>query len=249
MDQWIRDDSFEIMPRIPDSSIDLIYTDPPYLISGHGKLFVDYRNGKHGDINLDFGDWDYDFRLEEFLQESYRVLVDQGSAIVWTSEQLFGQYRHEAIRIGFDVKQLLVWVKTNPIPQFRKVGYRQTSELMIWLMKGKNSRANPNFIFQTQREMKNVFEHPIVGGNERLKWVSEGERRTHPTQKPLKICRQIVRTHCRAGGVVLDPFAGVGTIPLAAQLEGREYIGIEIDPEYYTVGSERLNSSLEAWGH
>jgi site-specific DNA-methyltransferase (adenine-specific) len=87
------EDCLEGMKKIPDNSVDLVFTDPPYNISQKGKIFKDYRNGKNKDINMDFGEWDYEFNMIPFLQETKRVLKDNGSIIVWTSEQLYKNYR------------------------------------------------------------------------------------------------------------------------------------------------------------
>jgi DNA modification methylase len=238
IDKVIQGDCLEVMKQIPDNSIDLIFTDPPYNISQKNKIFRDYRNGKNGDIRMDFGEWDYNFQIEPFLIESKRVLRDDGSIIVWTSEQLFGKYR-DWFEKNMYPKQMLVWVKTNPLPQFRLVGYRQATELMFWALKKKNTKNNPNFIFLGQEEMTNVFYAPIVGGKERTK---------HPTQKPLSISMEIIRRHCRPGGIVLDPFLGSGTTAVAAKKLGRHYIGIEIDPEYVKIANERLNFEMLDFG-
>ena len=131
-------DCLEGMKQLPDESVDLVFTDPPYNISQKGKIFRDYRNGKNGDINMDFGEWDYGFDMIPFLQEAKRVLKENGSVIVWTSEQLYGDYRKWFAENMYP-KQLLVWVKTNPLPQFRLVGYRQATELMFWRLHWKVS--------------------------------------------------------------------------------------------------------------
>ena len=223
-------DCLEELKKIPDESVDLVFTDPPYNVSGKNKLYRDYRSGKSGDISFDFGEWDYDFDPIPFLQECKRVLRKDGSIIVWTSEQLFPVYRTWFAENMYP-KQLFVWVKENPLPQFRLCGYRQATELMYWAAKGKIGKNNPNFIFQAQKEMTNVFYAPIVSGEERTE---------HPTQKPLSITIQIIKTHCREGGVVLDPFMGSGTTGVACKLLNRNFIGIEIDETYFNISKNRI---------
>ena len=234
----IQGDCLEVMKEIPDKSIDLILTDPPYNISQKNKIFRDYRNGKNGDINMDFGEWDYNFQIEPFLQESKRILREDGSIIVWTSEQLYGKYR-EWFAKNMYPKQLLIWVKTNPLPQFRLVGYRQATELLFWALKNKNTKNNPNFLFQSQKEMINVFYAPIVGGKERTE---------HPTQKPLSITMKIIKRHCREEGIVLDPFLGSGTTAVACKMLGRHYIGIELNSKYVEIINKRLNFEMLDFG-
>jgi len=227
-------DCLEIMRSLDNESIDLVFTDPPYNVSRKNKIYREYRSGKRKDISFDFGEWDYDFQIEPFLQESKRVLKNNGSVIVWTSEKLFGKY-YEWFEKNMYPKQLLVWVKTNPLPQFRLVGYRRATELMYWALKKKHTKNNENFLFLKQKEMNNVFYAPIVGGNERTE---------HPTQKPLSISQEIIKRHCREDGIVLDPFMGSGTTCLAAKNLKRNFIGIEIDPKYYEIARNRIYGEL-----
>jgi DNA modification methylase len=228
-------DCLDVLKTLPDESVDLVFTDPPYNISSKNKIFMNYQNGKKANISFDFGEWDYNFNIVPFLTECKRILKLNGSIIVWTSEQLYGEYR-KWFQDNMYPKQLLVWVKSNPLPQFRLVGYRQSTELMLWATKNKNKKDNPNFIFQSQREMTNVFYAPIVGGKERT---------SHPTQKPLSITEKIIKVHCQNEGVVLDPFAGSGTTLVAAQKLGRKWIGIELNPEYIEIANKRLKPYLE----
>lgn len=226
-------DCMDVLKDIPDNTINLVFTDPPYNISEKNKIFRDYRNGKNGDIRMDFGEWDYSFAPEPFLKEIKRVLDDSGSIVVWTSEQLYPVY-HNWFNENMHVKQLLVWVKSNPLPQFRMCGYRQTTELMIWASKNPIGKNNPNFIFQSQEEMTNVFHAPIVSGKNRTE---------HPTQKPLSITEQIIKTHCREGGMVLDPFSGSGTVGVACLKLGRHYYMIEKEKKWFDIAENRLKNT------
>lgn len=227
-------DCMDIFPLIENDSIDLVLADPPYNISEKTKIFRDYRSGASGDISFDFGEWDYNFDPIPFLKESKRVLNQWGSVIVWTSEQLFGIYRNWFAE-NMHPKQMFVWVKDNPLPQFRLIGYRQATELIYWASKNKITQDNPNFIFDGQKEMTNVFMQPIVSGRERV---------DHPTQKPLKIHRHFVRVHCRKDGIVLDPFLGSGTTFVACVKEGRKCIGIEKEEKYYKLAKDRIENEV-----
>ena len=120
---------------------------------------------------------------------------------------------------------------SNPLPQFRLVGYRQATELLFWALKNKNTKDNPNFRFQTQSEMTNVFYAPIVGGKERTE---------HPTQKPLSITEKIIEIHCKEDGLILDPFMGSGTTLVAAKELNRRAIGIELNKDYCDLAVRRV---------
>jgi DNA modification methylase len=230
-------DAVDFLKEIPDSSVDLVYTDPPYNVSHKNRIHREYRSGKNGSINYDYGDWDYTYDPLSFLVEAKRILVDTGSIIIWTSEQLYGTYRAWAEE-NMIAKQMIVWEKTNPLPNFRKVSYRQATELMIWIAKSKFGKNNPNFVFTTQEGTKNVKKAPICGGKERLKRPDTGK--SHPNQKPLRICTEIIATHCRPGGLVVDPYCGVGTIPAAAANLERRYIGNDFDEIYAEMAKGRL---------
>lgn len=231
-------DCLEILKTLPSESVDLVFTDPPYNISQPKTLKRTYSNGTEGNIELDFGEWDYDFDPVPFLTECKRILKPNGSIIVWTSEELFAKYRVWFAENMYP-KQLLVWVKTNPLPQFRCVAYRQATELMFWAAKSKITQDNPNFIFHNQQDMTNVFYAPIVGGEERT---------DHPTQKPLSITEKIIKTHCREGGVVLDPFMGSGTTGVGCVHTGRDFIGIELDKKWFELAQKRITNTLKSKG-
>lgn len=234
INEFTTGDGIAGMKYIPDESVDLLHTDPPYNISCGTKLFKDYRqNGKVNPtiLSFDFGEWDYNFNPVEFLNASIRVLHPTGSWIIWTSEQLYGVYRQWAIDAGMHFKQTLIFRRVNPLPQFRKIGYRQATELMCWIAKKPIGKNNPNFIFGKQEDMINVFDGAICGGKERT---------AHPTQKPLSICQKIIKTHCRPGGIVLDCFSGSGTIALAAYSTGRNFIAIEQEEKWNKVAEKRI---------
>ena len=224
-------DCMEFLETLENESVDLILTDPPYNISGNNKLYRDYRSGEHRDISFDFGEWDYNFNPIPFLELAKTKLNKYGSIIVWTSEQLFPIYRQWFAENMYP-KQMFIWVKQNPIPQFRLIGYRQATEIAYWASNGKITKDNPNFIFQTQKEMTNVFFEPIVAGKERTE---------HPTQKPLSIFTQLVRTHCREGGLVVDPFLGSGTTAVACAMTDRNFKGCELDKKYFDIAQQRVD--------
>jgi site-specific DNA-methyltransferase (adenine-specific)/modification methylase len=84
--------------------------------------------------------------------------------------------------------------------------------------------------------MHNFIEAPICSGRERLKDP------VHPTQKPLRVLRQLIEWGSRPGDVVLDPFMGVGSTGVAAGELGRRFIGMEIDADYFAAASRRIDA-------
>jgi len=232
-------DALDFLRGLPDKSVDLIFTDPPYNVSHKNKIYRDYRSGQRADLNYDYGEWDYTYDPIPFLELAKTKLVHGGSFIIWTSEQLYGVYRNWAEQDEEMLpKQQLIWLKSNPVPNFRKVSHRQGSELMIWIANCSISAKNPNFIFTTQTDSLNWKFAPICGGKERLKRPDTGK--SHPNQKPLSICEWVISMHCKPGGIIVDPYCGVGSIPVAAQRLGRNFIANDFDPVYIEMARSRI---------
>jgi len=228
-------DCLEAMKGIPDKSVDLVLTDPPYNISQKNKIFRDYRSGKRADISFDYGEWDYGFDIIPILNETKRILKDYGQWIIFCAEQQIGMYRKWLGDNGH-FKQIIIWEKLNPLPQFRKCGYRQSTEIIMWAYNNKPTKKEQHFNFLLQEEMKNIYRYPICGGNERT---------SHPTQKPLKLIKKLLEIHSNQNDIVADLFLGSGTTAVACKELGRRYIGIEISPEYCEIARNRVNSVSE----
>jgi len=225
----INDDFFEYTSKIESNSIDLILTDPPYNLSKYstGNLSFSWRK----DINNDLAEWDkIDFRPSDVIDEFIRILRPTGNIFAFTSYNLLGEW-HKAFDSKFDTFQFMVWHKTNPVPKVRKAGFLNSCELIICCW---NKGHTWNFI--SQKEMHNFIESPICMGNERLKTP------VHPTQKPLKILKHIIKIASNPNDVIFDPFMGVGSTGVAALELNRKFIGIEIDKTYFDAANKRMAS-------
>lgn len=226
----INEDALEVLQKIPSDCVDLILTDPPYNISQKNKIYRDYRSGKRADISFDYGDWDYGFDILPILEETKRVLKKYGQWILFCAEQQIGMYR-KWLRENGHFKQIIVWEKINPLPQFRKCGYRQATEIIMWAYKNKPTKKDQHFNFLKQEEMKNIFRFPICGGNERTE---------HPTQKPLSLIIELLKRHSFENDLILDPFVGSGTTCVAAKMLNRNYCGIDISKTYCEIAEKRI---------
>lgn len=243
IDMFSNKDAVDFLKELPDNSVDLIFTDPPYNISQKVSISRRYKSGELKPINLDFGEWDYTFDPIPFLEQALRVINEDGSLIIWTSEELYITYS-EWMRKHMNYKHMLVWEKANPVPRFAKTGYLSSIELLVWASKNPITQKNPNFTFLGQNEMHKVRRSPICMGNERLKRPDNGK--PHPTQKPLSICRDIIRVHSKENGLVVDPFCGVGSIPAAAYLENRHFMGNDLDAVYVEMARNRISTADKA---
>lgn len=128
--------------------------------------------------------------------------------------------------------QFMVWHKTNPVPKFRKAGFLNSCEMIV-CMWNKGHTWN----FGKQSDMHNFFESSICMGPERL------DNPKHPTQKPVKLLKHLIKIASKEGDIVLDPFMGVGSTGVAALKMNRRFIGIEIERDYFEAAKKRLQQS------
>lgn len=222
-------DSYKLIKRIPTASVDLILTDPPYNLSPYstGNMKFNWRK----DINNDLAKWDEkQFNPCDWIEDFKRILKPTGNIFAFCSYNLMGKW-HEVFDPEFDTFQFIVWHKTNPVPKFRKAGFLNSCELIVCVW-NKGHTWN----FTKQKEMHNFIETPICMGNERVKDP------THPTQKPVKVLKHIIKIASNPGDLVFDPFMGVGSTGVAAIELGRRFLGMEVDPKYSQKAKERMEA-------
>ena len=227
--ELILGDSSTYIKQIPDHSIDMILTDPPYNLGMYstGNIKMSWRK----EFNNDVAAWDTAvFDPAVWLEEFIRVLKPTGNIFAFTSYNLLGQW-HQAFDPVFDTFQFMVWHKTNPPPKLRRAGFLNSCELIVCVW-NKGHTWN----FTKQSEMHNFIESPICMGRERLK------NPVHPTQKPIKILSHLINLATNPGDVILDPFMGVGSTGVAALQLNRSFIGIEIELPYFHAAEKRMQS-------
>lgn len=227
----INDDCFSVLKNIPDHSVDLILTDPPYNIAKYstGNMKFNWRS----EINNDLAEWDLsELNPKDLIGEFKRVLKPNGNIFIFCSYNIIGEY-HKAFDPEFDTFQFMVWHKTNPIPNFRKSSFLNSCELIVscW---NKGHTWN----FTNQRDMHNFIENSICMGSERVK--NKDGKSLHPTQKPVAILEKIVKIASNENDLVLDCFNGVGSTGVASLKNNRRYLGIEIDKTYMDATEQRL---------
>ncbi len=224
-------DCFEFMKTMPDKSVDLILTDPPYNIAQYstGNIALPGREA----LNNDIADWDkINIEPSDLLEDFKRILKPKGNIFVFTSYNQIGKW-HEAFDSEFDTFQFFIWHKTNPAPKIYKNGFLNSCEMII-CMWNKGHTWN----FTKQNEMHNFFESPICMRPERL---SDPK---HPAQKPVRLLKHIINIASNEGDVVFDPFMGVGSTGVAALELGRKFGGCEIDEKYFKAGKKRLEGEV-----
>lgn len=216
-------DSREHIRTLPDHSVDVILTDPPYNLREYSTGNISMRWRK--DFNNDIAEWDEDFQPGMWLAEFQRILKPTGTLFAFTAYHMLGKWQ-EVYDPAFDTFQFMVWHKTNPSPKIYKAGFLNSCELIIacW---NKGHTWN----FGKQNEMHNFLESPICQGNERL---------GHPTQKPVSILKKLLVMSSNPGDVVYDPFMGVGSVGESALSLDRQFIGVERELRWYEKARRRL---------
>ena len=150
-------DAIEELKKIPDNSISLVLTDPPYMVARKRK----FTRGKSKSVSLDFGEWDYFDSMEHYLKwcdlwikECFRVLKEDGHLFVFQAKDT--PLNPIIENNGFEVRNILVWAKSNPVPQFQKVSFLSAMEFGTWATKKGSKRKNQTFNFTLQKEMHNI---------------------------------------------------------------------------------------------
>jgi modification methylase len=244
LNQVLHGDCVESLARLPENCIDLIFADPPYNLQLQREL---YRPNRTRVAAVDDA-WDqfasfqhYDEFTRSWLSACRRVLKDSGT--IW----VIGSY-HNIFRIGATMQDLgfwflndIVWIKTNPMPNFRGVRFTNAHETLIWACKRKGARYTFNHhtmkAINAGLQMRSDWRLPICTGAERIK---ENGKKVHSTQKPEALLRRVILAASNPEEVVLDPFFGTGTSGAVAHRLGRNWIGIEREGRYVEIARQRI---------
>ena len=218
-------DCLELMKELPNGSIELILTDPPYNIARDNNFTTMGRAG------IDFGEWDKGFNQFLWLNEIPRVLKKDGSVIIFNDWKNVGEIAKYCESLGLVIKDMLRWKKSNPMPRNIERRYVTDFECAIWLT---NKNAKWTFHKLSNTYERPEFEYGVVSGKEKT---------IHPTQKPVALMEKLIRIHSNIGDVVFDPFMGSGSTCVAAVNTGRHYIGFEKEPKYFDIVCKRLDEA------
>jgi site-specific DNA-methyltransferase (adenine-specific) len=245
LDQVIQGDCLEVLRSFPQNSVDLVFADPPYNLQLQGELWR--PNNTLVDAVDD--EWDrfasyseYDAFTRSWMQACRRVLKDTGA--IWVIGTYHNIYRVGAILqdLGFWILNDIVWVKRNPMPNFRGVRFTNAHESLIWAQKVRGARYTFNHqvmkALNDDLQMRSDWYLPLCTGKERLR--VEGQK-AHTTQKPEALLYRVLLSSTNPGDIVLDPFFGTGTTGALACKLGRHWIGIERDPSYVDLARQRIS--------
>ena len=206
-----------------------IITDPPYNISQQNN----FSTMKHRRKGVDFGEWDKEFDLFGWINLASLILDKNGSIITFCSYKFVSFIAKEYEKNGICVKDILVWQKSNPMPRNVNRRYVQDMEFALWGVKN-----GAKWVFNkpdNKPYLRSIFQTPVVAGK---------EKRAHPTQKSLNLMSEIIQIHTNEKDLVLDPFMGSGTTGVACANLKRNFIGVEIDKDYFKIARDRLKEFL-----
>ena len=238
-------DSFKELKSIDEKSIDMVFADPPYFLSGDG---ITCSGGKMVCVNK--GDWDKKISVKEkhefnkkWIKECKRILKDNGT--IWISGTLHNIYSIGVVleEEGFKIINNITWRKLNPPPNISCRAFTHSTETIIWAKKDiKNNKHKFNYNDMKElnggKQMKDVWEMSLTK-------PSEKKHGKHPTQKPIALLERIILASTNEGDLILDPFNGSGTTGIVAHMLNRRYIGIDNVQEYLDLTIRRYESEKE----
>jgi site-specific DNA-methyltransferase (adenine-specific) len=214
-------DCIELLKEVPDNSVDMVFTDPPYKMT---KTSNSCRPNYMPDGYV-IGNQLPDVSL--WMKEVFRVMAPNTHFYTFTNRNDLRKYLNVAEDVGFGFHNIINMIKDTKMPNR---WYLKYTEPLLFFRKGK---AKPiNDMTSRDYEMVNMVK---------------GEDKLHPTQKPLTFVEKIIKNSSNEGDVVLDPFSGSGTTALACENTNRKWLCIEKDAAHYRTSCDRLlyNSTLD----
>jgi site-specific DNA-methyltransferase (adenine-specific) len=239
MNKIFNDDAISIMDRMiaKEYKVGLLITDPPYKITARGNggnsggMFQkkEVNNGKIFKTN--------DLEIEDWLPRFYNILKDNSHCYIMTNNKNITNYLKAINEMYFndDKKQKfhfiknLIWVKDNKI---MGQTYMSQFEYIIMLRKGEHKKIN-------DCGTSDVLQFP----NKKMK--GEDGKTIHDTEKPIELMRVLIENSSNENDIIFEPFMGIGSTCIASLLSNRQYIGVELDENYFKISEERIKKALE----
>ena len=207
-------DCLELMKNIPDGSVDLVLTDPPYGMDFQSNFRKEMYSKIENDKCLGW--------LENYVDECFRILKDNTAVYFfcsWHNVDIFKQ----AIEKKFKIKNILIWEKNNTSMGDLKGSYAPKYEMIIFAHKG--------------RKLLNGFRYADI-----IKANRTGNK-FHPTEKPVALLEFFIKNSSNENAVVFDGFMGSGSTGVSCINTNRNFIGIELDKGYFDIAKKRIEES------
>lgn len=233
----LNQDCIKAMEGIDSNSIDLIVTDPPYNL-GNFMINRDTNLKKMRDNffctagwdNMEYNEWS--ISMDNFFSSAARVIRRGGAMIVFMAIIKVETIIRLAERHGFYYKTTGIWHKTNPMPRNMNLHFVNSTEAWVYF-----TYKTKTGTFNNGGAMLHDFIETSVTPN------SERHYGKHPTQKPESLIQHFVEILSNPGDTVLDPFMGSGTTGVVSKRSGRNFIGIELDEQYFNMAKNRIEET------
>jgi site-specific DNA-methyltransferase (adenine-specific) len=250
VNQILHGNCIEVLKSLPENSVDLIFADPPYNLQLRNDLYrpnmtkVDAVNDSWDRFD---GFAEYDSFTSDWLSASQYVLKETGT--IWVIGTYHNIYRVGATMqdLGFWILNDIIFVKNNPMPNFRGVRFTNAHETLIWAQKKRGAKYTFNHqsmkALNDNLQMRSDWNLNLATGKERIRLNGS---KVHSAQKPEALLYRVIMASSNVGDVVLDPFFGTGTTGAVAKKLGRNWIGIERDKKYIQVAQKRIDAVQRA---
>jgi len=240
--------------EIAENSVNLIFADPPYNLSGNSLSLVNNTTGgSYYKVNENWDMFSYEDYINftnNWIEACKKALAENGSLYISCNQHNIGEILTIGKKAGFKLNNIITWYKVNAMPNITKRTFTHSTEFVCWFVKGKKWIFNYNDVKEfnphktkegTNKQMRDFLdfiELPIVQGKERIKGTDG--RAAHPTQKPEKLLELIIKASSNENDIVLDPFFGSGTTGMVAAKLKRKWIGIEKSKQYIEIAENRI---------
>ena len=214
------DDCLNIMKQIENESIDLIVTDPPYLI----KYKTNRRKNKDHDFCSEILNDDNEQLIIDYIRECYRILKNNTAMYMFCNCDKVDFFKQELENAGFKIKNMIIWVKNNWTAGDLKAQFGKQYEIIFLVNKGRKC-------FNGKR-ITDVWMFDKISGKKQL----------HQNQKPVDLLKQCILKHSDENDMIFDGFMGSGCTGVACIETGRKFIGVELDKKYFEIAKERIEN-------
>ena len=232
-------DCLDGIKKLPDNSVDLIVTDPPYFIENLKEDLKDQTIRRSSQNSIFHADWDssfedldaYQYFIAKLLKEFRRVLKPKGQVYMFFSYHHLHWAREMIEKKGFRFYKYLIWYKPDIMGVFPNQ-YGCNYEVMLWF---RNDERFGEVKLNIGCKQRDVF----TCNSTNIKYRKECG--FHPTPKPKEIIKSLVKNGSDEGDIVLDAFMGSGTTAVACKETNRKFIGFELNPDYIKIAEKRLS--------
>lgn len=232
-----------LISKFPDGKFDMIFADPPYFLSNGG---ITCHAGKM--VKVDKGQWDkskgHEFNHEfnsSWLSRCQKLLKSNGTLWVSGTHHVIHSVGYAMQQLGMKILNDIIWEKPNPPPNLSCRYFTHSTETIIWAAKNEKSKHCFNYdkmrVINSGKQMKSVWTFTAPNGEEK-------EFGKHPTQKPISLLERIILASTNENDLIFDPFSGSSTTGVAAIKHGRKFVGCELDVDFISLSSKRLEMAI-----